>query len=238
MVNEWTRDDLPDPVVLAGLIEDMKGATFTQSAAIVDAVVEHLNANGGLPADARWRRAHSIVEQERDQARESLLEACKLAHSYRVDAYNATERAEAAERERDEVQERADQLRDERDDAVQSCITVGRARDKWKARAIEAEQAEDPIMVRIRELLDLAYPGDYAFTGAFETRRKIAEAEAKKARVRADARREGQAEAFDEGWKARAEREPRVMNIRGYSAPPPPHGLNPYRNGEGRHVDQ
>lgn len=55
---------------------------------------------------------------------------------------------------------------------------------------------------------------------------------------RARARREGQAEAFDEGWKARAEREPRVMNIRSYSAPPPPHGLNPYRNGEDRHVDQ
>ena len=37
--------------------------------------------------------------------------------------------------------------------------------------------------------------------------------------------------AFDEGWKARAERDPLVMNIRGHSAPPPPAGLNPYRKG-------
>ena len=53
------------------------------------------------------------------------------------------------------------------------------ARYEAVARAIEAEQAEDPIMVRTRELLDLAYPGDYVFTGAFETCRKIAEAEAR-----------------------------------------------------------
>ena len=52
--------------------------------------------------------------------------------------------------------------------------------------------------------------------------------------VRAAARREGQAEAFDEGWKARAERDPLVMNVRGHSAPPPPHGLNPYRQEAGQ----
>ena len=45
------------------------------------------------------------------------------------------------------------------------------------ARAIEAK--EDSIMVRARELLDLAYPGEYAFTGAFEACRRIAEGEAR-----------------------------------------------------------
>lgn len=57
---------------------------------------------------AEWHGRWVEMEQERDQARASLHEACKVAQSYKVDAYQATERAEAAERERDEWKARAD----------------------------------------------------------------------------------------------------------------------------------
>ena len=118
-----TRDDLPDQYAAYSKIArpDCGDLTPSDLGPLLDAVVEHLNANGGVPAPdllssaadcvldaedrakdakaeaARWRRAHGIVEQERDQARESLHEACKVAQSYKVDAYQATERAEAAE---------------------------------------------------------------------------------------------------------------------------------------------
>ena len=224
----------------------------------------------------RWRRAHSIVEQERDQAREQRDEAWRVAgEQTRLER----DRAEAAERERDEWQASADKWHGEwqkiapiRDvsradvsEALARCLTpeewnltfpalvnemcdlfaieaekptgfgkhenttalavddrdieavkVEAVNDgKWwladgalintcespnadeareaaeeylelakgaeaVARAIEAK--EDPIMARTRELLDLAHPGEYAWTGAFETCRRIAEAEAKKVR--------------------------------------------------------
>ena len=37
------------------------------------------------------------------------------------------------------------------------------------------------------------------------------------------------AQAFDEGWKARAKRDPLVNGLRDHVVPPPPHALNPYR---------
>ena len=46
------------------------------------------------------------------------------------------------------AQERADQLRDERDDVVQSCITVGRDRDRWRARAEAAARAIEAAEAR------------------------------------------------------------------------------------------
>ena len=119
MVNEWTRADLPAVMDLVkasvdAVATDPSGGAY----AALDAVVEHLNAHHPKPDTDRWRRAHSIVEGERDQARRerdmwkekcldtdealhraraSLHEACKVAQSYKVDAYQATERAEAAE---------------------------------------------------------------------------------------------------------------------------------------------
>ena len=68
---------------------------------------------------------------------------------------------------------------DEARDAADEYLELAKGAEAV-ARAIEAK--EDPIMVRTRELLDLAHPGEYAWTGAFETCRKIAEAEAKKVR--------------------------------------------------------
>ena len=41
--------------------------------------------------------------------------------------------------------------------------------------------------------------------------------------------REVKAEAFDEGWVDRANREPWVYGKRTNDAPPPPSSLNPYR---------
>lgn len=162
---EVTRQDLPSRAKAISLWLS-EGSRGLSADAVLDAVVAHLNANGGLPTDDRWRCAHEIVEQERDQARESLREACKVAQSYKVDAYQATERAEAAERERDEAQgdlsrvaremarriiavredyleasSQHDWLTFERDDAR-------RERDEWKARAEAAEARTAPAITR------------------------------------------------------------------------------------------
>ena len=105
MVNEWTRDDLPDATELCRMSVYSIDVMVDRN---LNAIVDHLNANHPKSDTDRWRRAHEIVERERDQARASLHEACKLAQSYKVDAYQATERSEAAERERDEWRERAE----------------------------------------------------------------------------------------------------------------------------------
>lgn len=132
---------------------------------------------------ARWRRAHEIGERERDQARDerdkweekyldtdealhraraSLHEACKVAQSYKVDAYQATERAEAAERERDEtdfdlftVRDQLKQCRGERE-------RMTRERDEWKARAEAAEARTAPAVTKreLRGVVGAHDPGD------------------------------------------------------------------------------
>ena len=71
MVSEWTRDDLPDHVAIRDV--DYMHGDGTRSRVIdltLDMVVGHLNANHQKSEPDRWRRAHSIVERERDQARE------------------------------------------------------------------------------------------------------------------------------------------------------------------------
>ena len=100
MVNEWTRKDLPSPKSVERSAEDnYVWITSYDAEFVLGVVVDHLNANHPKSGTDRWRRAHEIVEGERDQARESLREVCKVAQSYKVDAYQATERAEAAESE-------------------------------------------------------------------------------------------------------------------------------------------
>ena len=120
--------------------------------------------NEWKPAEAevaRWRRAHSIVERERDQARESLREACKVAQSYMVDAYQATERAEAAEartapavtvEQRNAV---ADHLWNAMVGSAKSVVrdVVAQA---FAAAGIEAEQATDPLLDKAQEFAALA----------------------------------------------------------------------------------
>lgn len=150
MVNEWTRDDLPDHVAIRDV--DYMHGDGTRSRVIdltLDMVVRHLNANHPKPprgghdeqvaqlvrmcneADlkrtraedncARLRRAHEIVEGERDQARrerDMWKEKC-------LDTYEALHQARA-----------------ERDEAV--------------ARAIEAGQAVDPLLDKAQEFAALA----------------------------------------------------------------------------------
>ena len=181
MVNEWTRADLPAVMDLVkasvdAVATDPSGGAY----AALDAVVEHLNAHHPKPDTDRWRRAHSIVEGERDQARRerdmwkekcldtdealhraraSLHEACKVAQSYKVDAYQATERAEAAEARTAPAVSRADVA-----EALSRCINP----EMWNVTfpsvvneicdlfGIEAGQAVDPLLDKALEFAALA----------------------------------------------------------------------------------
>ena len=91
-----------------------------------------------------------------------------LENAFRV----ADEELRKVERERDAAVARADQLRDERDGAVQSCITVGRARDEWRARAEAAEARTTPAVTRqlvydaVGAVYDVPWPGVEPITDA------------------------------------------------------------------------
>ena len=159
MVNERTADGPPS------LIDVLEACRVAQSYKV--------------DAD-RWRRAHEIVERERDQAREerdeweekyldtdealhraraSLHEACKVAQSYKVDSYQATERAEAAEARTAPAVSRADVA-----EALSRCINP----EMWNVTfpsvvsevcdlfGIEAEQAADPLLDKAQEFAALA----------------------------------------------------------------------------------
>lgn len=95
-------------------------------------------------------------------------------------------------------------------------------------RAIEAEQAEGRVEQKARELWESTI-AEGAGVADWEDAHEDAQNQ-----FRILARREGQAEAFDEGWKARASRDPLHHPDRDHTAPPPPNGLNPYRQEAGR----
>lgn len=125
MMNEWTRDDLPDHDVIRD-VDDMHGNGM-RSVVIdlaLDTVVGHLNANHQKPGPDRWRRAHSIVEQERDQARESLR---RLRDETDFDLFT--------------VRDQLKQCRGEREQMT-------RDRDEWKARAEAAEARTTPEVTK------------------------------------------------------------------------------------------
>lgn len=171
---QWTRDDLPrigspnpahDPVVEGALdtVVHWLNKHYPKPSGSVAVMLEDVH-RAQLERD-RLRRAHEIVEAERDQARESLR---RLRDETDFDLFTVRDQLkqcrgerEQMTRDRDEWRERADQLRDERDDAVQSCITMGRARDEWKARAealeAEAEQDVDPVEELTDNLADILY---------------------------------------------------------------------------------
>lgn len=64
----------------------------------------------------KWEEKYLDTDEALHQARASLDEACKVAQSYKVHPYQATERAEAAERERDKWKARAEAAERDRDD--------------------------------------------------------------------------------------------------------------------------
>ena len=66
MVNEWTRDDLPDATELCRMSVYNIDVMVDRN---LNAIVGHLNANHPKSDTDRWSRAHEIVEGERDQAR-------------------------------------------------------------------------------------------------------------------------------------------------------------------------
>ena len=102
-----------------------------------------------------------------------VLEACRVAQSYKVDAYQATERAEAAERELDEWKSRAEAAeartapavsRADVAEALSRCINP----EMWNVTfpsvvsevcdlfGVEAEQAVDPLLDKAQEFAALA----------------------------------------------------------------------------------
>ena len=162
---KWTRADLPSSSeVRETMPADLRPDTIPSDfGAALDKLVDHLNAHHPKPqprdcgetidalnhnrdtlvenrdqsisslqrllatAEAdrdRWRRARNTTRQERDEWEDKYLNTDEELHRTRLD--------------RDAAIARADQLRDERDDAVQSCMAVGRERDEWKALAEKA----------------------------------------------------------------------------------------------------
>ena len=112
MVNEWTRDDLPDATGLCRMSVYNIDVMVDRN---LNAIVGHLNANHPKSDTDRWRRAHEIVERERDQARDERDEAVDRAdalvhdlewHKRRLG--ESWEDAARAERERDEAVARAE----------------------------------------------------------------------------------------------------------------------------------
>lgn len=118
----------------------------------------------------RWRRAHEIVEGERDLARDR----CRELERERDGAVQARNTAlvlvSQAQDERDLARERCLELERERDEAAsqfrvvaQKRIVLGELmkaaeyeRDEWKARALKAEGKTDPVEDKARELYEVA----------------------------------------------------------------------------------
>ena len=132
MVNEWTRDDLPDHVAIRDV--DYMHGDGTRSRVIdltLDMVVGHLNANHQKPEPDRWRRAHEIVERERDQARE--------------------ERDDAEQRYRDTAKALTEWHG--------RWVEMERVRDEWRARAEAAEARTAPAVTRagVKNAIDTCF---------------------------------------------------------------------------------
>ena len=142
MVNEWTSNDMPS-VSSLGLYGrrpdlDIDGMRFGAAVAL-EAVVDHLNANHPKSGTDRWRRAHEIVEGERDQAREQWK---KWEH-------------------------KADEWKQEHDLLVvhgsvrgDTYAAMGRERDEWKARAEAAEARPAVTREEVAEAISRAWGED------------------------------------------------------------------------------
>ena len=146
---KWTRADLlGSSEVRETMPADLRPDTIPSDfCAALDKLVDHLNEYHPKPeSPAEWLERELNNPDEQSQKMISMDEA-------RIEANIQRNRAI---RERDEWKARADQLRDERDDAVQSCIAVGRERDAAVARADHAEKGAWRVRYQqaVADLLD------------------------------------------------------------------------------------
>lgn len=141
MSGEWIRDDLPSPKSVERSAEDnYVWITSYDAEFVLGVVVDHLNANHPKSGTDRWRRAHEIVERERDLAREQWKkwehkanEADREVSTWRTSTESAHSDFLQAAHDRDEWQNRAEVA----EGAVDS---LERDRDEWRSRAEAAEK--------------------------------------------------------------------------------------------------
>ena len=198
MVNEWTADDLPrigapDPAqdsVVEGVLDAVlhwlnkhhPKPVLRGDAALADHLGRQAVAIDELQLDLeaaeadrdRWRRAHEIVEGERDQARrerdmweEKYLDTDEALHQARTERDDWMVRAENAEWGMEsgrrwsnadleaEVRRRTQCLRD-------NLNGVTKSRDEWQARAEAAEARTAPAVTKreLRSVVGAHDPGD------------------------------------------------------------------------------
>ena len=149
MVNEWTRDDLPAVMDLVkasvdAVATDPSGGAY----AALDAVVEHLNAHHPKPDTDRWRRAHSIVEGERDQARREL----DTWKDKWLDTYEALRQARDQwkkwEHKANEAEREVSTWRTSTESAHSDFLQAAHDRDEAVVRAEAAEARTAPAVSR------------------------------------------------------------------------------------------
>lgn len=162
MVNEWTIDDLPTKFDDSRFPRHPWNPSPYLMADLAVWLNEHQPKPEPEPEPDRWRRAHEIVEQERDQARSERDDLQAKLNSLRVTYRNLDARANkivgrvaAAERERDQARERAvayarcatqasldrDQARAERDEAQMERSDAERERDEWERKFLDSDEA-------------------------------------------------------------------------------------------------
>ena len=193
MSGEWIRADLPSLTdVLGGFSPEEREQGAIE---YLGAALDHLNANHPKSDTDRWRRAHEIVERERDQARDQWKKwehkaneaerevstwrtSTESAHSDFLQAAHdrdeAVARAEAAEARTIPAVSRADVA-----ETLSRCLSpkmwnvtfpsvVSEVCDLF---GVEAEQAADPVEEKARELYRAATPDARWETVADEYRR-------------------------------------------------------------------
>lgn len=155
-----TRADLPDEgeladmlrAIFAGYITESKRALLPGSKLrrFADAVVEHVNSSGGIPAE---RRYGSVIvggvpaEHELTRALRERDEWKRQFYAGQSD-YHAT--IDELTRERDEARRERDEWKQEHDRRVvhgsvrgDTYAAMVRERDEWKSRAEKSEQERD-----------------------------------------------------------------------------------------------
>ncbi|GLB62684.1 hypothetical protein NCCP2495_05620 [Dietzia sp. NCCP-2495] len=143
MVNKWTAEQL---------MHELSNPDQEKVALDEARIKANIERNEAQREADRWRRAHGIVEQERDQARDQWK---KWEHEARERA----NRAEDAERERDDLRRQVDDLKErrrkhatEREAWTRNRRELESERDAAVARAEQAENARDTAATRAEQL--------------------------------------------------------------------------------------